>query len=133
MARLRAALAAIPSDYGSARLALLVVASFYVGARRLEHLQYLVGDPLVARFCGLARLPTARTVSNWLKQFTQRCWSWLPLKQLAAERREWIPLAPGVTGFEHRLTVHFDREISPQPSASKSPAQAFPRDTPSAC
>jgi hypothetical protein len=239
--RLRAALAAIPSDYGSTRLALLVVALFYVGARRLEHLQYLVGDPLVARFCGLARLPTARTMSNWLKQFTQATlaplvelnhdlvvetlaawrlprltidvdgtvvctgahvqwafrgfnphhrkhlsyypllahvaqtghilrlknrpgnvhdskqavafvrelidsvraglgralplefrmdaaffqrdilrllaargcgyaikvgyWSWLPLKQLAAERREWTPLAPGVTGFDHRLTI----------------------------
>ena len=239
--RLRAALAAIPSDYGSARLALLVIGLFYVGARRLEHLQYLVGDPVVARFCGLARLPTARTVSNWLKQFTQatlaplvqlnhdlvvetlaarrlprltidvdgtvvctgaqvqwafrgfnphhrkhlsyypllahvaqtghilrvknrpgnvhdskqavafvrelidsvraglgralprefrmdaaffqrdilrllaarRCasaikvgyWSWLPLKQLAAERRDWIPLGPGVTGFEQRLTI----------------------------
>jgi Transposase DDE domain group 1 len=241
VARLRVALAAIPSDYGSARLALLVMALFYVGARRLEHLQYLVGDTLVARFCGLARLPAARTVSNWLKQFTQATlaplvelnhdlvietlgawrlprltidvdgtvlctgaqvqwafrgfnphhrkhlsyypllahiaqtghilrlknrpgnvhdskqavafvrelidsvraslgralplefrmdaaffqreilrllaargcayaikvgyWSWLPLKQLAAERRDWTPLAPGVTGFEHRLTI----------------------------
>jgi hypothetical protein len=239
--RLRAALAAIPSDYGSARLALLVMSLFYVGARRLEHVQYLVGDPLVARFCGLARLPTARTVSNWLKQFTHTTlaplvqlnhdlvvetlgawrlprltidvdgtvvctgaqvqwafrgfnphhrkhqsyypllahvaqtghilrlknrpgnvhdskqavafvrelidsvraglgralplefrmdaaffqreilrllaargcayaikvgyWSWLPLKQLAAERCDWAPLAPGVTGFEHRLTI----------------------------
>lgn len=241
VARLRRALAAIPSDYGSARLALLIVALFYVGARRLEHLRYLAGDPLLARFCGLARLPTTRTMSNWLKQFTQatlaplvelnhdlvvetlaacrlprltidvdgtvictgaqvqwafrgfnphhrkhlsyypllahvaqtghilriknrpgnvhdskqagafvrelidsvraglgralplefrmdaaffqrdilrllaarRCayaikvgyWSWLPLKHLAAERRDWIPLAPGVTGFEHRLTI----------------------------
>ena len=43
----------------------------YVGARRLEHLQYLVGDPLVRRFAGLARVPTARTVSNWLRRFTQ--------------------------------------------------------------
>ena len=239
--RLRTALAALPSDYGSARLALLVMSLFYVGARRLEHLQYLVGDPLVARFCGLARLPSSRTVSNWLKQFTQATlaplgelnqdlvvetlgawrlprltidvdgtvvctgaqvqwafrgfnphhrkhlsyypllahvaqtghilrlknrpgnvhdskqavafvrelidrvraglgralplefrmdaaffqrdilrllaargcayaikvgyWSWLPLKQLAAERRDWTPLAPGVTGFEHRLTI----------------------------
>jgi hypothetical protein len=239
--RLRTALAALPSDYGSARLALLVMTLFYVGARRLEHLQYLVGDPLVARFCGLARLPSSRTVSNWLKQFTQATlaplvelnhdlvvetlgawrlprltidvdgtvvctgaqvqwafrgfnphhrkhrsyypllahvaqtghilrlknrpgnvhdskqavafvrelidsvraglgralplefrmdaaffqrdllrllaargcafaikvgyWSWLPLKQLAAERRDWTPLAPGVTGFEHRLTI----------------------------
>jgi Transposase DDE domain group 1 len=218
-----------------------VIGLLYVGARRLEHLQYLVGDPLVARFCGLARLPTARTMSNWLKQFTQATlaplvqlnhdlvvetlgayrlprltidvdgtvvctgaqvqwafrgfnphhrkhlsyypllahvaqtghilrlknrpgnvhdskqavtfvrelidsvgaglgravtlefrtdaaffqrdilrllaargcayaikvgyWSWLPLKQLAAERRDWTPLAPGVTGFEHRLTI----------------------------
>ena len=32
-------------------------------------------------------------------------WSWLPLKQLAAERRDWTPLAPGVTGFERRLTI----------------------------
>src|SRR3989442_8295598 len=69
--RLRRALVAIPSDYGSARLALLIMALFYVGARRLEHLRYLAGDPLIARFCGLARLPTARTMSNWLKQFTQ--------------------------------------------------------------
>jgi DDE family transposase len=241
VARLRAALAAIPSDYGSARVALLIIGLFYVGARRLEHLQYLVGDPVVARFCGLARLPSSRTVSNWLKQFTQATlaplvelnhdlvvetlgawrlprltidvdgtvvctgaqvqwafrgfnphhrkhlsyypllahvaqtghilrlknrpgnvhdskqavafvrelidsvraglgralplefrmdaaffqreilrllaargcafaikvgyWSWLPLKQLAAERRDWTPLAPGVTGFEHRLTI----------------------------
>src|SRR5262245_22501146 len=239
--RLRGALAAIPSDYGSARLALLIVGLFYVGARRLEHLRYLAGDPLIARFCGLARLPTSRTMSNWLKQFTQATlaplvelnhdlvvealaacrvprltiavdgtvvctgaqvrwafrgfnphhrkhlsyypllahvaptghilriknrpgnvhdskqalpfvrglidsvraglgralplefrmdaaffqreilrllgargcayaikvgyWSWLPLKQLASERRDWTPLAPGVTGFEHRLTI----------------------------
>jgi len=43
----------------------------YVGARRLEHLKYLVGDPLVRRFAGLARVPTARTVSYWLRRFMQ--------------------------------------------------------------
>jgi Transposase DDE domain group 1 len=32
-------------------------------------------------------------------------WSWLPLKQLAAERRHWRPVAPGVTGFEHHLAI----------------------------
>jgi hypothetical protein len=239
--RLRTALATVPSDFGSARLALLVVALFYVGARRMEHVRYVAGDPLVARFCCLARLPTARTLSNWLKQFTQATltplaqlnhdlvvealgacrlprltidvdgtvvctgaqvrwafrgfnphhrkhlsyypllahvaqtghilrvknrpgnvhdskqavafvrelidsvraglgrtlplefrmdaaffqrdllrlltargcayaikvgyWNWLPLKQLAATQRDWIPLAPGVTGFEHRLRI----------------------------
>src|SRR5881628_266023 len=69
--RLDAACAALGGDYGGARLALLLLALPYVGARRLEHLQYLVGDPLVRRFAGLARVPTARTVSNWLRRFTQ--------------------------------------------------------------
>ena len=69
--RLRAACASTGGDYGGGRLALLILALFYVGARRLEHLRYLAGDPLIARFCGLARIPTARTVGNWLREFTQ--------------------------------------------------------------
>src|SRR5712692_2470707 len=69
--RLRAACASTGGDYGGGRLALLILALFYVGARRLEHLRYLGSDPLIARFCGLARIPTARTVGNWLRQFTQ--------------------------------------------------------------
>src|SRR5262249_12009461 len=32
-------------------------------------------------------------------------WSWLPLKQLAAERQRWQTLAPDVTGFEHQLVM----------------------------
>src|SRR4030095_11816506 len=67
--RLHAACATLGGDYGGARLALLLLALPYVGARRLEHLQYLVGDPLVRRFAGLARVPTARTVGNWLRRF----------------------------------------------------------------
>ncbi len=58
-------------DYGGGRLALLLITLFVVGARRLEHLRYLAHDPLVARLCGLARMPSERTVVNWLKQFTQ--------------------------------------------------------------
>src|SRR5512145_907179 len=68
--RLQAACAALGGDYSGGRLALLLVA-FPYGGRRLEHLQYLVGDPLVRRFAGLARVPTTRTVSNWLRRFTQ--------------------------------------------------------------
>src|SRR3989449_3898737 len=47
---------------------------------RLEHLRYVAGDPLIARFCGLARPPTARTVANWLRQFTSATLA--PLVQL---------------------------------------------------
>src|SRR5256885_14735905 len=68
--RLRAAFAATGGDYGGGRLALLVLALLYVGARRLEHLRDVAGDPLIARFCGLAPIPTARTVGNLLRQFT---------------------------------------------------------------
>jgi hypothetical protein len=78
--RLRAACAATGGDYGGGRLALLVLALLYTGARRLEHLRYLAHDPLIARFCGLARIPTARTVANWLRQFTQATLA--PLVQL---------------------------------------------------
>ena len=58
-------------DYGCGRLLLLVITLFVVGARRLEHLRYVAHDPLVVRLCGLARIPTERTVVHWLKQFTQ--------------------------------------------------------------
>src|SRR5467141_5370437 len=78
--RLHAACASTGGDYGGGRLALLVLALLYVGARRLEHLRYVAGDPLIARFCGLARLPTARTVGNWLRQFSQATLA--PLVQL---------------------------------------------------
>jgi hypothetical protein len=78
--RLHRACAPLGGDYSGARLSLLLLALLYVGARRLEHLQYLGGDPLVRRFAGLARVPTARTVSNWLRRFTQE--TLRPLMQL---------------------------------------------------
>jgi len=58
-------------DYGGTHLVLLVIGLVVVGARRLQHLRYLANDSLFARFCGLSRIPSDRTVVNWLKQFTQ--------------------------------------------------------------
>ncbi len=83
--RLRRACADLGGDYGGARLSLLLLALFYVGARRVEHLKYLVGDPLVHRFSGLGRMPTARTVTNWLRRFTHA--TLRPLIQLNQPRR----------------------------------------------
>ena len=60
----------IRSDYGSVRLVLVLVGMLLVGARRLEHLQYVCDDPMLLRFCGLSRLPSRPTIVNWLKQFT---------------------------------------------------------------
>jgi len=64
VARLRHACGGLRSDYGSARLGLLLLALLVVGGRRLEHLRYLAEDPLIRRFCGLARIPSARTVAR---------------------------------------------------------------------
>ena len=58
--RLRAALAATGGDYGGSRLALLIVALLFVGARRLEHLRYLGGDPLL-----LEAAPKRRPPAPW--------------------------------------------------------------------
>ncbi len=72
--RVREAFSSTPlgGDYGTTRLVMVVVGLLLVGARRLEHLRYVATDPLFARFCGLARIPSARTVVNWLKSFTRR-------------------------------------------------------------
>jgi len=58
-------------DYGCPHLVLLVIGLLVVGARRFQHLRYLANDSLFARLCGLRRIPSDRTVVNWLKQFTQ--------------------------------------------------------------
>jgi len=72
-ARIQCAFAAqgLGGDYGASQLVLLVIGLLVVGARRLGHLRYVANDPLFARLCGLSRIPSDRTVVNWLKQFTQ--------------------------------------------------------------
>jgi len=70
-------------DYGTSQLVLLVIGLLVVGARRLSQLRYVAHDPLFARLCGLSRIPSDRTVVNWLKQFTQSS-----LRALARLNRE---------------------------------------------
>ena len=104
-ARLRHAFAGFRGDYGSARIAMVLLALFYVGARRLEHLRYLGGDPLVTRFCGLARLPTRRTVADWLRQFTQET-----LAPLVALNRDLVTEALARLELP-RLTIDVDGSV----------------------
>ena len=59
-------------DYGIVAMVRLVVGLLVVGGRRLRHLAYVADDPLFRRFAGLRHLPTARTLSRWLKAFTMR-------------------------------------------------------------
>jgi hypothetical protein len=43
-----------------------------VGGRRIRHLDFVRGDVLFERFAGLIRLPSLRTLSRWLTQFTMQ-------------------------------------------------------------
>lgn len=56
-------------DFGPVAMVRVLVGLLVVGGRRLEHVHYVKGDPLLHRFAGLAHLPTARTLSRWLKNF----------------------------------------------------------------
>ena len=60
------------TDYGATSMILLLLTLIIVGGRRLLHLAWLERDPLVMRICGLARIPTARTVGRWLEQIRMR-------------------------------------------------------------
>ncbi len=58
------------SDFGVVGIVLLLLTLIITGGRRLRHLLYLEGDPLVLRLCGLSRLPSPRTVARWLTKLT---------------------------------------------------------------
>ena len=60
----------ISGDYTPAHAILLFIALWLVGGRRLRHIPFIADDPLVQRICGLKTLPSDRTVSRWLGQFT---------------------------------------------------------------
>jgi hypothetical protein len=62
----------VGGDYRALDMILVIVVLILVGGRRLDHLNYICDDPLVKRFCGLLQLPRERSVSRWLKRFTQK-------------------------------------------------------------
>jgi hypothetical protein len=70
---LRRVQAALPgSDFGSVPMVLVVLVMLITGARRVRHVGYVEGDPLVERICGLGRMPTQHTLGRWLRAFDDR-------------------------------------------------------------
>ena len=97
---------ALPAtDYGVVRVMLVVLALLLSGGRRLRHLRYLTGDPLVLRFCGLRQLPTARTVGRWRAAFRAR-----HLRRLQAVNARVAARAIRETGHR-RLTIEVDGSV----------------------
>ena len=70
--RIRSAFAGhkLSGDYTVVHLIMVFVALWLTGGRRLRHIPFISEDPLVQRLCGLKTLPSDRTVSRWLGQFT---------------------------------------------------------------
>lgn len=64
--------ARLGGDFGVVAMVRLLLGLVVVGGRRLDHVAYVADDPLFLRFCRLRVLPTARTVSRWLTQFTMK-------------------------------------------------------------
>lgn len=60
----------IGGDYSAVHLISIFIALWLTGGRRLRHIPFISEDPLVQRICGLKTLPSDRTVSRWLGQFT---------------------------------------------------------------
>lgn len=57
-------------DYAVGHYILVLIALWLTGGRRLRHIAFLEDDPLVKRLCDLRTLPSDRSVSRWLGQFT---------------------------------------------------------------
>lgn len=60
----------LSGDYGVVDCILTLITLYLVGGSRLRHVAYIGQDPLVQRLCELSTLPCDRTISRWLKQFT---------------------------------------------------------------
>ena len=63
---------ALAADFGVVSLCRVLLGLLWVGGRRLRHLDFLKGDPLLQRFCGLTDLPTPRSVSTFLRRFSDK-------------------------------------------------------------
>jgi len=57
-------------DYSVVDYILVFIALWLTGGRRLRQVALISDDPLVKRLCGLNILPSDRSISGWLKQFT---------------------------------------------------------------
>lgn len=77
----------IGGDFSLRKLVLTLVAMLLTGAKRLEHLRFMSGDPLLLRFVGASRMPTARSLGRGLARMSWRTWPELDRLSTAMVRR----------------------------------------------
>ena len=95
----------LKGDYGAVSMVRLLVGLLIAGGRRLQHIDFLKVDPVFLRFCHLARLPSARTLSRWLKNFKAAS-----LKSLYALNAEVVALVVRLLPLR-TLTVDVDGTV----------------------
>ena len=59
-------------DFGVVAMVRVLVGLVIVGGRRVRHVAYVADDPVFQRFGNVRVVPTARTLSRWLRHFTMR-------------------------------------------------------------
>lgn len=62
----------LSGDYSMVSMVRLFLGLFWIGGRRLSHVDFVRADPLVCRLARLRQLPHERTLSRWLKQFRHK-------------------------------------------------------------
>ena len=102
----RAASTGFPAtDFGVVPMLLTLLGLILIGARRVWHLRYELPDPVAARFAGLARLPSSRTVSAWLQRLEGE-----DVKRLSALNTEFVAEELRRSG-RRRLTLDVDGSV----------------------
>jgi hypothetical protein len=95
----------LSGDYSVGHMILIFIALWLTGGRRLRHIPFISEDPLVQRLCGLWKLPSDRTVSRWLAQFTNDALQCLVTlnSEIVGEKLRLMNLA--------RVTLDFDGTV----------------------
>ena len=103
---IRQHLSGLAGDFAETAMVRVLLGLLIVGGRRLQHITYMVGDPLIHRFCGLAQLPGRFTLSRWLQQFTGR---WI--ERLCALNAEVVARTVHMQAWLRTLTVDVDGTV----------------------
>ena len=102
----RAVGSAFPNtDFGAVPMLLTLLGLILIGGRRVAHLEHERGDPIMARFAGLNRLPAPRTVSYWLQTLSEE-----HVDRLAMVNEEVVGNVLRQTGGR-RLTLDVDGSV----------------------
>jgi len=105
--------------FGHASIMLLLVVHVILGFRRLRGLDYYRDDPLVARVCGVRRLPDVATVSRTLASFDDESVENLSTltEDMVIERLKKLTLK--------KLTIDFDGSVQSTSGHAEGTAVGF--------